>query len=100
MREYAAKCKERDTLEADCQLLKDQMDKAGTKSSKIRDTLKDIEAEECPLLISSSSWKGVESVEQRTGKHEEICVAYCERKTEYEQIVEDMKNLEKGLTIF
>jgi hypothetical protein len=41
----------------------------------------------------------MESVEERSGTLEEICVAYHEKKTKYEDIVEDMKNLEKGLTV-
>ncbi|KDR12930.1 structural maintenance of chromosomes protein 6 isoform X2 [Zootermopsis nevadensis] len=166
--QYADKCKQRDTLEAECQLLKDEMDKADLKSSQIRDTIKDMQTEECPLLAKRETMlsdlreilskkkfqeekcnefhkkilqlqtqlhsqqerakkavndaakicpridteripvvvekelneckKYMESVEEHTGKHEEICVSYHERKTKYEQIVEDMKNLEQGLT--
>jgi hypothetical protein len=46
-------CKERDALEAECQHLKGEMEKAKEKSSKIRDTASAIEVKECPLLVST-----------------------------------------------
>lgn len=51
-RKYADMCKEHGALEAECQLLKDQMDEADAKSSKIRDTAEVIQIEESPLVVS------------------------------------------------
>jgi hypothetical protein len=41
----------------------------------------------------------MESVQENTGKLEDICVAYHEKKRKYEEVVEDVKHLEKGLTV-
>jgi hypothetical protein len=43
--------------------------------------------------------KYMESVEKYTGRLEEICIAYYEKKKKYEQIVGDMKHLEGGLKV-
>lgn len=50
---YADMCKEHDALETECQLLKDQMDEADTRLSKICNTSKGIQTEECSLQVST-----------------------------------------------
>jgi hypothetical protein len=41
----------------------------------------------------------MESMEKHSGAFEEICVAYHEKKTKYEQIAEDIRLLEKELAV-
>lgn len=46
-------CKERDALQAECQQLKHEMEKAEEKSLKIRDTSTAIQVKERPLRVST-----------------------------------------------
>jgi len=46
-------CKELKTLETECQQLKNRMDEAEEKSSKVRSLSKAIQTEERPLLVSA-----------------------------------------------
>jgi hypothetical protein len=52
MGKYADMHKVHDTLQAECQLLKDQMDEADTKSSQMRDISEVIQTEERSLLVN------------------------------------------------
>jgi hypothetical protein len=41
----------------------------------------------------------LKSIEKHSGAFEEICIAYCEKKTKYERITEDLSLLERELAV-